>query len=276
MIMNKSIFILLTTLLSSTMQAGEWVISAGGTYARSSSTVEARSLTSDEDVTVSFEKDLNVTDASFFPELSVTYEFNDRHMLSFSYVSLHRDGTNTRVSQPFKIDWIDGNVYEVQVGADITTTFNYDVYRLVYGYKILQRDAFDLSLNAGLHIIPIELGFSGTIAACVDDQCDSTQARSVSSSVTAPLPNFGLTGVWKFHPRWDFTANAQYFYLKVDQFTGSLLDVNATVNYSLTDAWSFGLGYGLYDLYANKAQSSSELEVDVLYQGAKAAVAYRF
>jgi outer membrane protein W len=274
--MNKGMFFLLATLLSSAAHAGQWVISAGGTYARSSSTVSANNLSGDEEVSVSFEKDLNVTDASFFPELSIAYEFNERHMLGFSYVSLHRDGTNTRISQPFEIDWIDDNVYEVQVGADITTTFNYDVYRLTYGYKVLHRDAFDLSLNAGLHIIPIELGFSGTLAACVDGQCDSSQARAVSSSVTAPLPNFGLTGVWRFYPRWNLTANAQYFYLKVDQFTGSLLDVNASVNYNLTDAWSVGMGYGLYDLYANRKQSSSELEVDVRYQGAKAAVAYRF
>lgn len=97
--------------------------------------------------------------------------------------------------------------------GQLTTRLNYDIYRLNYGYDFYQGEQLGLSVNGGLHVIPVELAFEGVIAACVNDTCSSDVQRVVLQSVTAPLPNAGLHANWAFTPAWSLSGGAQVFYL---------------------------------------------------------------
>ncbi len=46
------------------------------------------------------------------------------------------------------------------------------------------------------------------------------QAHTETAAVTAPLPVFGLRGLWELAPNWFLDAQAQYFQLKIDNIDG--------------------------------------------------------
>lgn len=153
---------------------------------------------------------------------------------------------------------------------------DYDIYRLNYGYTFYQSDPFELSANVGLHVIPVILEFEGTIAACVNGTCGSTEQRVVGQSITAPLPNGGFSARWEFQPSWFLEGQAQFFYLEFDDFTGAMMDLRTEVSYALNDHWHAGVGYGLYRIMVREQMESRDLKVDVRYQGGIAMLQYRF
>jgi hypothetical protein len=58
-----------------------------------------------------------------------------------------------------------------------------------------------------------------------------------------PLPVLGLRGLWR--PARDFyvAAQVQYFYLKLDPYSGSLLDLKATAVWQASEHVGIGVGY---------------------------------
>jgi hypothetical protein len=279
--MQKLTLIALVWCASQAANASEWRILLGGINAYSDSNVKVNSLNvQEEEFVLDFERDLELKDRTILPEAKIQYQFADRHSVSFSFFRLNRSGTNQNISQPFEVNWADDNTYQVQVGAALTTDFNYEIYRLFYSYELYQSDRFNLGTSLGLHIIPVELSLAGEIQACANDGvqqiCDSEETRVVSEDITAPLPNIGFYGSWYFAPRWTLSADTQFFYIELDTFKGSLLEVNTFVSYQFNEHWQGRLGYGLYDVRAVNDGDRADLEVNVLYQGGKAAVEYAF
>jgi hypothetical protein len=116
----------------------------------------------------------------------------------------------------------------------------------------------------------IETAFEGTIGLCVPNTelaqyCDTLieTPRVVDSSVTAPLPDFGLFGMYQFFPNWIFKAHAQYFAVKIDNIKGSLIDVRAVVEAKINDNWSLTAGFNFYEVDVDYQQTMSVLEQEV-------------
>lgn len=255
--------------------ANGWEIAVGGIYAQSESTFTGYLLNGAGTIDLDFERDFRLTENSFLPQFSVGYGFRDRHHVSLSYFRLHREGSQSRVTEAFEFETDEG-VYQVQAGGQLTTRLNYDIYRLNYAYDVYQADTLGLSVNGGLHVIPVELAFEGAIAACVNDTCTSNVQRVVSQSITAPLPNAGLHANWVFAPDWALSGGAQFFYLEFEDITGLMTDVSAQVNYTINPHWQVGLGYGLYLVQVEQQLSRRELEVDVRIQGSTLNLQYTF
>lgn len=278
--MRKLALLVLAGWVTHPVIASEWSITLGGIYAKSDSTFEASGVNRDGTIDIDFERDLNLGDTSFLPEIEIQYQFADRHSVSFSYVGLHRSGTNPSVVEPFEIEWIDDNIYRINAGAAISTDFNYDIFRLYYTYDFYRSENFEAGVTAGLHIVPMDMVLKGNIDVCVENGseqvCDTQNISAINDSITAPLPNFGLEGSWGFAPQWDIAARGQVFYIEVDSFSGGLLDLSGQVGYTFTDNWRAGLGYGLYYLKAVNEGSRADLSVDVVFHGMTALVEYSF
>lgn len=260
--------------------ASEWRLSVGGVYALSDSTFTADDIGQGRGVDIDFERDLALEDESFLPKVDLEYHFAGQHSVSLSYFRLHRSGSNERRSQPFEVNWIDDTTYQVEADAAISTTFDYEIYRLYYSYDFLSSKRHQFGVSAGLHVVPVSFELDGEITACANDGqqqvCDSASNQVINDSITAPLPNFGVFGTWGFAPQWELSARLQYFYLEVDTFEGGLLDVSALVRYGITDNWYVGAGYGYYDLRAIDDGDRADLELEVVYQGAQLLAEYRF
>jgi hypothetical protein len=126
------------------------------------------------------------------------------------------------------------------VGATVRATSDLTIAQLSYEYAFVRKPNWELAGSFGVHYVDIGLGLEGTISAQGNQA--SRQAKADASS-QAPLPVLGFRGLWRMGENWYATAQAQYFYLKLDPYSGSLLDLKATIVWQASDHVGIGIGY---------------------------------
>ena len=157
---------------------------------------------------------------------------NRRHRLDFSWFSLNRDGSR-QILQDIVIDDKDGNEIPINAGSTVDAFFDLDIYQLAYSYSFIQDDRLDLAVQIGAYIMPIDVGLS--VAGAIDEEG--------SARFTAPLPVLGLRMDVALTPHWFIRTGAQAFYLEYDNFKGSILEVNAALEYKPWEHVGIGLGF---------------------------------
>lgn len=157
---------------------------------------------------------------------------NRRHRLDFSWFSINRDGTR-QILQDIVIEDDDGNQTPIDAGSTVEAFFDIDIYQLNYSYSFLQDERLDLALQIGAYVMPIDVGLS--VAGAIDEQG--------SARFTAPLPVIGLRMDVALTPQWFIRTGAQAFYLEYDNFTGSILEFRAAVEYNPWQHVGIGLGF---------------------------------
>ena len=70
-----------------------------------------------------------------------------------------------------------------------------------------------------------------------------TTAPQSTSTHTIPLPHFGGSVVYKISPRWSTSFTALAFALQIDNYGGSLVELDGNVVYQVSK--HFGIGGGL-------------------------------
>ncbi|MCP3128271.1 DUF481 domain-containing protein [Shewanella sp. KJ2020] len=286
---KTSLFIALLAVAGSTYaNAGDLSIKIGGFYALSDASMNVSNPDIDESYTLDFESDLGLTENQFLPFFEINYQFFEKHHIYLDWKQLHRNSEIDGVTRPFEIE-IDDIVYNVQAGGKLATTLNIDIARISYGYDLFQGSDYNLGFLLGFHIMSIDTAFEGTIAACastelVNNVCSSTPIpRVVEESVTAPLPDIGVYGSFEMLPGWQFIAHAQYFYVKVDNFQGSLVDLQAGIEAKITENWRMSVAYNYYKVNVdieengeNNAPKVTDFNVNYSFVGPMLAVSYTF
>ena len=123
----------------------------------------------------------------------------------------------------------------------------------------MHRDTFEITGSAGLHAI--DFGFSISGQGTINGQPTQT-LRTETASVTAPLPVFGLRGLWEIAPKWYLDAQAQYFTLKVDNIDGEVTDLRAGITWMFAKHWGLGAGYNRFvtDVGAERRAFTGDLK----------------
>ena len=80
--------------------------------------------------------------------------------------------------------------------------------------------------------------------------------------VTLPLPVLSLRGEVKLSRKFCLQGSADAFYLKLDGFSGSLIDVQFGVEYQLTRNVGLGLAYNFFDLDVEAGEDSDYPGID--------------
>jgi hypothetical protein len=157
---------------------------------------------------------------------------NRRHRVDFSWFSYNRTGTRT-IDEEITIKPPDEEDIAIPVGTKVESFLDLDIYQLDYSYSFIQDDRLDFAGQFGLYIMPISFGFSAT--GFVDEEADQ--------NFTAPLPVLGFKFDVLIAPKWYFRSGTQLFYIQYENFTGSLVNGRAAVEYN---PWKHvGLGLGI-------------------------------
>ncbi|WP_051326741.1 outer membrane beta-barrel protein [Aliagarivorans taiwanensis] len=266
---------LCTILFGCPAWAGDFVVDIGGFWAKTDSTVTSKALDGNP-ITLDFEDNLALRDNQVLPYLWLGYRFNERHIVYLDWKLLHRSAANVS-----EVDFVIPEHPEsgITAGSRIDTRLDIDVARLGYAYSFYQRPNAEAGVSLGLHLMFIDLGFSGELSGCVtlpsgESECARVESgeQSVSDSVTAPLPDIGMWFNYRLYKQLWLDTHVQWFYLKVDDISGSLLDVHAGLKYTLTPDWDIGLGYNYYRVEID--WDSTELRYN--YRGPMLNVRYRF
>ena len=263
------------------------VLRIGGFYSNSNSSMNVTNPTLGQDFKIDFEEDLKLEESQFLPFFEMIYHFNERHSLNIDWKQLHRTAEVVGITTPFQVNFED-KIYDIKAGAKLKTTLNMDIARLGYGYNFYQGNNYSLGLSVGLHTMFIKTGFEGDIGACIEQdlvlKCDQLPLnKAVDESVTAPLPDIGLYGDYEFSPGFRFTAHAQYFYIKLDDLKGRLIDIRAGVEAEITENWHMTAAFNYYEVDVDYTQRTNSGDTHVadynLYYsfiGPMLSVSYRF
>ena len=255
--MFKSSTFITATLLAlmtsySAYATNDTIIRVGGFYANTDSTIDVNDPLLGNNFSLDFEQDLKLEDSQFLPFFEFVHRFNDRHNIYIDWKQLHRSALVQSVEKPFQFTW-DDTTYDVKAGIALDTTLNIDIARIGYGYDILQGDNYEVGLSVGLHAMFIKTAFKGDIGICevdVETRCPDTITipKIVDEKLTAPLPDIGVYGSYELYPGFRFNGHAQYFYIKLDDLKGGLVDIRLGVEAAITENWHMTAAFNYYEV----------------------------
>ncbi len=181
---------------------------------------------------ISLEDDLGFTKEKTLPVIDAIWRINPRHRIELGYVRLARDAQKTITGQ---IDFGDSSF---PLNANVSSTFDTDVWKLTYGWSFWREGSSELALLLGLHTTKFKVSLSST---------SSSRTIYEATDRTIPLPTIGLQGTWALDPQWRLTGTVQAFSLKYGDYDGSLVNASVAGEYRFNRNWLIGAGYTTYD-----------------------------
>jgi hypothetical protein len=200
---------------------------------------------------VDFENTLGGESRASVLRLDGLYRFNNKHSIGFSWYAMKFTGSRT-LSQD--IVW-NGVTYPIDTHVD--SNLRYNVYKLNYQYSLAHTDEVELGVSAGLHIIHASFNITA-----------ETINTAEGDSVTAPLPDIGLFGNYKFTPR--FSGFFYYQVFAVDyqnKIKGGMQDFLLGLEYRLIRHFAVGAAYNRFNLSADVTGNNQTLHFDTNWNG---------
>jgi hypothetical protein len=157
-----------------------------------------------------------------------------RHLLRAMYFQNNREGTRSMERD------IEFNDQTFPVGATVKAGSELTIAQLSYDYAFLRRENYEIAGGIGLHYIDLGLKLDATVTA---QGGQASRSLDADASTAAPMPVLGLRGLWRLSDAFYISGQVQYFYLEFDPYSGSLIDLKASVVWQLADHVGVGLGY---------------------------------
>lgn len=199
---------------------------------------------------VDLETDLGFDKSDSVFRIDGNFRFNEKHRLDFSAFDLSRTASK-RIEED--IIW-NGTLYPIDVQID--GSLDIEIYKLAYTWSFLQRDKGYLGATAGVYVADI-----GTSIAA------ESIGRSSSGGTTAPLPVIGLRGQYDLSDKWSLRGSAEFFALEYGDFSGSLYDIYAGLDYQLSEHVAIGVGINGVNLDLGVTKNNFTGDLDWRYDG---------
>jgi len=161
------------------------------------------------------------------------YHFNERHAVGFSWYRVGLSGEKTLNQQ------IQFNDQVISAGATTQTGLSFNTYRLLYNYSFYRTDKVELAFSPGLYVLKTNFNFAaqGTING------NPGTSTVINEQVSIPLPSIGLVVNYNITPKFQFQSRYDYFYLSIGQYTGSMFEFYAGLEYRVFEHFALGAAY---------------------------------
>ena len=161
------------------------------------------------------------------------YRFNDRHAIGLSWYRVGLSGEKSTNEQIQIRDQI------VQAGAATQTSLSFNIYRLLYNYSFYRNEKVELGVSPGLYMMKTNFNFAaqGTINNVV------ATSTVVNEQLTLPLPSIGLVANYNITPKLQFQSRYDFFYLTVGDYTGSMFEFYAGLEYRFFQHFAMGAAF---------------------------------
>ena len=182
---------------------------------------------------IDFDRTFGIADVDRF-RADARWRLSGRHSIRGMYFQNDRSASQ-RISR--EIDFGDDTF---PIDATVTARSELTVAQISYEYAFRRRDNHELSASIGAHVVDIGLNLGATVTTPGGSASESIEE---SAGTTAPLPVLGIRWLWQLPRNFYVTAQAQYFYIDFDPYSGSLADLKATVVWQATEHFGVGVGY---------------------------------
>ncbi|RZU02666.1 hypothetical protein EV670_0695 [Rivibacter subsaxonicus] len=202
-------------------------------FPRAESSAQADLLVGDVPGTeIDFERDLGLPRDSSLPYLRLGARAGEAWRFEFEYYALRRSG---RRSIDKEIRW-DDSVYPVSAVLD--SRFDSDVYRATVGYSFLLQPNAEFGASLGVHATRFNIELAGAVSGSIVEAVHVEQQEEMF-----PLPTLGVYGIFALAPDWLLRGRADYLTLSIDDYSGSLINASASLNWRFSPRFGIGLGY---------------------------------
>lgn len=193
---------------------------------------------------IDLEDDLGFDDGELLPAIYAGARLGGGFVVTAEYFALGRDSTAT-IARDITVDDVT-----FPVNGSVSAGFDTKVYRLSLGYVFAGSDTYEV--GGALGLIATELDFSISGSGSVGGSPLANEARR--KDVLAPIPTIGLFGSFEPAPRVIIGGRADYFGLGIDDYDGSVLNLQASAQYRIMDNVGVGVAYRYvdYDLDVEK------------------------
>lgn len=206
---------------------------------------------------IGFERDLGLKQTDTLAAFAGGIRLSDRWRLGAEAYGLGRSATAALKGAIV----VDNVVYPA--AAAITSEFKTSVYRATVGYSVLRGENYEVGGALGLHMTKFDVSLSGI--GSVGGQTAATQVRR--RDLLAPLPTLGLYAGWQPVPKLQIGARVDYLRLKISDYTGRLINTEATVSYRVFDHVGIGAMYRFVDYNVGVRKPIWVGEVRYRFQG---------
>jgi hypothetical protein len=191
------------------------------------------------------------------PNAQFGWKFGEKWSLNLQYFS--SDHSSSRTLDEV-VEWED-DVYEV--GADVSVATDLAITRVFVSRHFLQSENHDLALGFGVHAIDSGISIAGQ--ATIND--GTSEFKSNSASVSAPLPNLEVWYRYSPSKHWLLEAKLDWLSVDLDELSGGLTDLQASAHYNFTDHFGVGLAYQYFRLDADVSKDTWTGAIDFKYSG---------
>jgi hypothetical protein len=224
---------------------------------------------------VNLEDTLGLDSAQTVFRGGLAWRFAPRHRLVVEYLDFQRNSTGT-AENSFTVDTKDGT-YEFGAGATLETDFDWRLVPVTYTYSFFKTKNLEVAGSVGVHWFKANIGFEG--AATVTPPGGSPQqvaSAAEAESASGPLPVFGLRAGYALSKDWIISAQAGWFGLDYDNYSGELWDLGVATEYWFSNNFGAGLGYSYYAIDIAVDNGAFETAADYTYNGLNAYIAVRY
>jgi hypothetical protein len=165
--------------------------------------------------------------------IDTLYRFNDRHAVGFSWYRVGLSGEKVLNQQIQVGDQV------VATGATTQTGLSFNIYRLLYDYSFYRNDKVELAISPGLYVMKTTFNFAGQ--GIINGTPGNTTI--VHEEATLPLPSIGLVANYNITPKLQFQNRYDFFYLTLNDYTGSMFEFYAGLEYRLLRHFAMGAAY---------------------------------
>lgn len=206
--------------------------------------------------TIDLEADLDLDSRELLPQVNAGVRLGDGGWsLDAEYYALRREAT---ASIRREIVFDDATY---PVGVSVRSNFDSSIYRATVGYAFVRSPNTRVGAAIGLHATDFEVGLSGEARL----GGLTTQAVARRRTFLAPLPTVGVFVRQRILADVTVSARADYLSLKIDDYSGRLLNAQASV------VWQFAKNFGLGAMYRHV-----DYRVDVEKERWNGRLKYRF
>jgi hypothetical protein len=186
------------------------------------------------------------------------WRITNRHHVRLMYTDYN---WSTVRSIDEEIIW-DGEV--IPVGASVRAFFGFEVAEVSYEYAFVKRPDLEVAGTVGLHFTSMEASLVGRLQ--IGDGQGTVESGG-DTDFDAPLPVFGVRGLWRWRDDLYFDLLAQAFSLSVDEYDGRILNLRGFLIWQWTPQLGLGIGYDWFDVDIDGEEDDFRGTLDWTYEG---------
>lgn len=202
---------------------------------------------------IDFDQALKLDDYQTTASIDFRWRFGKKWSLFGQYWD-----TSTTGSAVLKenIEWED---VVFKAGTFANSGIDVKVARVFFGRTFSTSPKHEFGLGLGAHWMELGTFLEGEVI--IND--DTTEFQRVEVSGDIPLPNIGAWYMYSWSPKWILQTRLDWLSASIGDYSGSLWDVQAGVNYQVFKNIGFGLYYKAYrfDLDVDKSNWSGKVKM---------------